>query len=165
MAGPPGGSLLTPAPDMHQYQHAASTHHARRPHGALSSPGWRALVARMARARRPDGARVARMGVVAPYPRLSGVGAHIPISPAPLTPLVTQPTLPPHQHRRPEAPNHLHAVVRERTTRPFGPKSPIVIDNHSVSRIYYITWLKFHYVVGVDLRAAVSRPPGKLDHR
>jgi len=23
---------------MHQYQHAASTHHARRPHGALSSP-------------------------------------------------------------------------------------------------------------------------------
>jgi hypothetical protein len=127
MAGPPGGSPLIPAPDTAPVS-------ARRQHAPRSSSAWRAC--------RPGGARSSpEWGLWHLTPAYRGWGHTYPISPAPLKPLVTQPTLPPHQHLRPEAPNHLHAVVRERTTRPFGPKCPIVIDNHPVSRFYYITWL------------------------
>jgi hypothetical protein len=44
-------------------------------------------------------------------PAYRGWGHTYPISPAPLKPLVTQPTLPPHQHRRPEAPDQIKTRV------------------------------------------------------
>src|SRR5690349_4287047 len=64
-------------------------------------------------------------------------------------------------HRRPFGLNKASDLQPDHPARTIS----IVINNHFVLRVYYTAWLNSATLCAWIPRAAVSRPPGKLDHR